>query len=471
MKRFPALAILIGLLFCNSALPGRAQPAIQNPPLPVPLPLFPPDNWWNLDISAAPVDSLATTNFQNVDGATPMHPDFGGDAVPPATYGMTYLEVPGTQPLVDLAFDYSGESDSGALGRPPGYPIPPEAITQPHWIEGGYPGNQDQGSDQHMLIIDTDHRILFETWQTRYNTLTSQWEAGSGAIFYLDSNQRRPDGWTSADAAGLAILPGLVRYDEAYGAVPILHAFRCTLNGVTGTVFPASHTADTGGPLPLGARLRLKSSYTPPGGCTECTDPGFLRIVQALKTYGMIVADTGTSIYISGTYDTGWDNNILNPAFSTITGNDFEVITLGYNPQPPIAASGLSYYTIAPCRVVDTRRAPGAYGGPPVPGGGQRSFTITDPAGACGIPTGINGAKAVSVNVTVINPPGLGDMRFWPANQPVPPNSTINFRAGNTRANNAILSLSSSGSGALAVQNDMTSGAANVSIDVNGYFQ
>jgi hypothetical protein len=471
MRRFPALAILIGLLFCISALPGFAQPAIQNPPLPAPLPLFPPDNWWNLNVSAAPVDGQ-NLNYISLVNAIPVHPDFGGDASPaPATYGMTYVEVPGTEPLSTVLFDYASQSDDGALGRPPGYPIPPEAITQPHWIEGGYPGNQDQGSDQHMLIIDTDRRILFETWQSRYNV--DHWEAGSGAIFYLDSNQRRPDGWTSGDAAGLAILPGLVRYDEAYGTAPIQHAIRLTLGGVCSYVFPASHLADTGCPQwpPLGARFRLKSTYTPPGGCTECTDPGFLRVVQAMKTYGLIVADTGSSMYISGTYDPRWDNGILNPAFGTIHGSDFDVIQTGWNPQPPIAGTGLSYHTIAPCRVVDTRRAPGAYGGPAIPGGGQRSFTITDPSGACGIPGGATGTQAVSVNVTVIIPPGAGDMRFWPANQPVPANSTINFRAGNTRANNAILSLSSSGSGALAVQNDMTSGSANITIDVNGYFQ
>src|SRR5436190_1075128 len=157
---------------------------------------------------------------------------------------MVWVTVPGTQPLVPVVFDYDDESDAGAPGRPAGYPIPPQAIDQARWIEGGYPGREDQGSDQHLLIVDRDHELLFETWQTRYNTDLDRWEAGSGAVFDLASNARRPEGWTSADAAGLAILPGLVRYEETAAGSPILHAFRFTVRDTRPAhVFPASHTA------------------------------------------------------------------------------------------------------------------------------------------------------------------------------------------------------------------------------------
>ncbi len=164
----------------------------------------------------------------------------------PDIYGMPYLVVPGSQPLEPVAFDYADESDDGAPGRPAGYPIPAEAKTQPKWIEGGFPGNSGADGDKHLLIVDRDNRLLFETWNTRCEPQGSPsctWRAGSGAVFPLDSNLRRPDGWTSADAAGLAILPGLVRYDEAFGSGPIRHAFRFTVRATNGYVFPASHRA------------------------------------------------------------------------------------------------------------------------------------------------------------------------------------------------------------------------------------
>jgi len=175
-----------------------------------------------------------------------------------------------------------------------------------------------------MLLVDRDNRILYELYALHWTG--SQWTAGSGATFPLDSNARRPEGWTSADAAGLAILPGLVRYDEVYGSVPIRHAFRVTIRHSNGYVFPASHRAgSTSGALPMGARLRLKASKD----ISSYPEP-LRRIFQAMKTYGLIVADNGTDLYVSGTYDTRWDNDILNPAFAAIKGSDFEVIQLGW---------------------------------------------------------------------------------------------------------------------------------------------
>jgi hypothetical protein len=145
----------------------------------------------------------------------------------------------------------------------------------------------------------------------------------------MQSDGRRPDGWTSADAAGLAILPGLVRYDEVAGTAEIQHAFRVTVRSTNGYVYPASHQAgSTSGALPMGARLRLKSTVSLSGFTPEVQ-----RIFRAMQRYGLIVADNGSDMYISGTYDTQWNNDVLNPAFGALTAADFDVVRLGYRPK------------------------------------------------------------------------------------------------------------------------------------------
>lgn len=333
MMRLPRLLILL-LALGSGELLAQDSGVIRGGVLPGPLPLFPPDHWWNADISAAPVD-LNSDAFINFIGPTrTLHPDLGGDtgeAPPnPLIYGIPYIVVPGTQPLERVVFEYDDESDHGAPGRPPGYPIPPQARTEPRWIEGGLPGNDANAEgDRHMLIVDRDNRFLFELFAVRWNTVQNRWEAGSGAIFSLDSNQRRPEGWTSADAAGLAILPGLIRYDEVYDSKPIGHAFRATVRTTNGYVYPASHQAgSTSGALPMGTRLRLKAGVDISG----FPEP-VRRIFQAMKTHGLIIADNGSDLFVTGTYDTRWDNSILNPAFRSIRASDFEVIELGWQPQ------------------------------------------------------------------------------------------------------------------------------------------
>jgi hypothetical protein len=329
MNATRVVPLALGLLLCAAAL--SAQPG---GPLPGPFPLFPEDNWWNVDVSQAPVDPNSGDFIDFIGGGTPLHPDFGGNADPfPETYGIIYVSVPGTQPLVPVTFvEYGDESDDGAPGRPPGYPIPEAAKTQPGYIEGGYPGNADADGDRHMLLVDRDRHLLFELYHTRWNTQLSRWEAGSGATFSLDSNARRPEGWTSADAAGLAILPGLVRHEEAFGSEPIRHAFRFTVSRSNGHVFPASHTASNSSSpdaLPMGARLRLKAGKDLSGYPAEIR-----RIFQAMKTYGLILADNGTDMYITGTHDTRWDNDVLNPAFASLHASDFEVVQRGWQPAP-----------------------------------------------------------------------------------------------------------------------------------------
>jgi hypothetical protein len=309
--------------------------------LPQPLPLFPPDNWWNLDIRAAPVDPASSALIGFIGPGRGLHPDFGGDdtSTPNGIFGFPYAVVAGSQPLETVTFVlFPGESDAGAPGRPPGYPIPLAARTQPKWIEGGNPGGCDD-NDCHMLLVDRDHRVLFELYQAHWNA--NHWEAGSGAVFPLDSNARRPEGWTSADAAGLAILPGLVRYDEVFGPDPIRHAFRFTVRDSNGHVFPASHDAGSNPAAPpMGARLRLKAGKDISG-----YPPYVQKIFQGMKTYGLILADNGSDMYVQGTYDTRWDNDTLNPAFASLQASDFEVVRLGWN--GPAA--------LTPCSQADTR--------------------------------------------------------------------------------------------------------------------
>ena len=315
----------------------------QGGPIPGPLPVFPSDNWWNLDISNVPVDPASASYITFIGPARTMHPDFGGDVSPGSVqvYGFPYAVVDGTTTKRTVQFQYYKESDGvdhTTQQSFPFYPIPDEAIAQAHWIEGGDPGTVDRRSseDRHLLIVDRDHRHLYELYNVFYDG--SQWHAGSGAFFDLNANGRRPDGWTSADAAGLAILPGLVRYDEVFGAGEIGHALRVTVRATNGYVYPASHVAGTTpGALPMGARLRLKASRNISGFTPEAQ-----KIFRAMQRYGLIVADNGTDLYVSGTYDTRWNNGVLNPAFGALTANDFDVVTLGFQPPPATRVIGLA---------------------------------------------------------------------------------------------------------------------------------
>jgi hypothetical protein len=451
-------SLLILPLLCAGAV--SAQP-VANGPLPGPFPLFPADNWWNLDISAAPVDPNSAAFIAFIGGTRRLHPDFGGDVSPGSVqiYGMPYGVVDGTQPKKTVQFFYSDESDGvdHTTGLSfPFYPIPDEVITQPHWVEGGEPGNQNlYGGDRHLIIVDRDNKYLYELFDVFFDG--TQWQAGSGAFFDMKTNNRRPDTWTSADAAGLAILPGLVRYDEVSSASEIGHAFRFTVRATNGYVYPASHSAGSNlQALPMGARLRLKASKDILG-----FPPPVQKIFRAMKKYGLIVADNGSDMYIGGTYDNRWDNSVLNPAFAALTASDFEVIQLGFQGPPP-PATALSFYPLTPCRLVDTRGPTGTFGGPALVAGAERVFPL---AGRCGIPPT---ARAVAVNVAVVAPNGPGNLTVHPGGTALPLASTINYRAGQTRANNALALLGVAGD--LRVMCGQASGSVHFVLDVTGYF-
>jgi hypothetical protein len=326
-------ACLVAALVCAflHTTPAAQSGAERNGALPVPLPLFPADNWWNQDVSQAPVDARSPQliSFINNGGQRRLHPDFGGYESPGSVgiYGFPYVVVGASQPKRAVTFYYSDESDGvdHATDRSyPFYPIPDEAISQPYWIEGGPAGSADPGGDRHMLIVDRDNRHLYELYDLRWTG--TEWTAGSGAFFDLNQNGRRPETWTSAGAAGLAILPGLVRYDEVFGPDEIRHAFRVTVRATNGYVWPASHRAGSNASaLPMGARLRLKASKDLSG-----FRPELQKIFRAMQRYGLIVADNGSDMYISGAFDPRWDNDVLNPAFRSLNASDFEVIELGW---------------------------------------------------------------------------------------------------------------------------------------------
>jgi hypothetical protein len=350
MRRLRTASVCLVLAFAASAALAQcpATVPVANGAIPGPLPLFPADNWWNADISAAPVDANSSSFISFIGGTRRLHPDFGGEASPGSVsiYGMPYAIVDASQAKLAVTFDYWDESDGVdyATGQGiPFYPIPAQAATQPHWVEGGAPGNVDQrdDADRHLLIVDCTNRHLYELYNVWYDG--TRWHAGSGAFFDMDSNDRRPDTWTSADAAGLAIFPGLVRYDEAWNPsiTDIGHAFRVTVRATNGYVYPASHRAgSTAGALPMGARLRLRKTVNGLDPALRTSDANVQKIFRAMQKHGLVVADNGSDMFITGTFDTRWNNDILNPAFALLSASDFDVVQLGWKPTvaPPVLA-------------------------------------------------------------------------------------------------------------------------------------
>jgi len=302
--------------------------------------LLPPDHWWNTDIADAPVDPSSDSIIAFISGRTaqtpfsvrPLVADFG-----PAPHGIPYVGVSAREPLSPLIFtQFALQSDTGIAGGSAGYPIPRAARDRSGIIEGAIAGGGTSGN-RRLILVDRDRNLLFETRATRWNALSGRWEAGVGAIFPLLSNERRPDGWPSADLSGLAVFPGLVRHDEATRNAPITHAFRVTVRASNGFVYPAGRAAGfVYGAAPLGARLRLRQTVDLSGHPVEVR-----RILEAMKTYGLIVSDEGTDMAVTGTMDPRWDRSAITAAFSAIDADDFEVIDLGWRGGPPQLRQGL----------------------------------------------------------------------------------------------------------------------------------
>lgn len=269
--------------------------------------VFPADNIWNTPVDTLPLDANSAAYINTIGADTNFHADFGSGLWEGGPIGIPFVDVPGTQAKVPVTFRWADESDPGP------YPIPTNAP-----IEGG-PNSQ---GDRHVLVLDRDNCKLYEIYRS-FPQANGSWQTDSGAIFDLTSHALRPETWTSADAAGLPILPGLVLYDQVASG-EIRHAIRFTAPQTRSAyVWPARHEASdlTGAQYPpLGQRFRLKASFDISG-----YSPQIQVILRAMKKYGIILADNGSSWYISGAPDERWDNDMLHE-LDQVTGSDFEAV-------------------------------------------------------------------------------------------------------------------------------------------------
>ena len=314
-SRWPRLALTLLLAACGSPPRETPLPALTDavPPFSAPpaagpgpslagCPLFPGEDFWNRPVADLPVHARSEDWIDSIGRAQGLHMDFGSGTWDGGPIGIPYDVVPGNStPRSTLDFYYPDESDPGP------YPIPADPSIE--W-----------GGDHHVLIVDSDTCFLYEIYDISRDG--PGWSAGSGAVWDLNSDRLRPAGWTSADAAGLPILPGLARYEEVAGG-EIRHALRFTAEETNGYIWPARHlTSDDVRPEipPMGARFRLKASFDISG-----FPPELQVLLQAMQTYGIVLADNGSSWCISGAPDPGWDDEMLH-LLDEITGDDFEAV-------------------------------------------------------------------------------------------------------------------------------------------------
>ncbi len=296
------------LLFFTLAALGCAGASLRAQPTVAGCDVFPADNIWNWPVDGLPVHPSSSTWIETIGSATGLKADFGSGLWQGAPIGIPYDVVGADQPGVPMIFDWDDESDPGP------YPVPPDAA-----IEGG-PASD---GDRHVLIVDRDACRIYELFYAYPQNGGASWSAASGAVYDLSSNGLRPDGWTSADAAGLPILPGLVRYEEILEG-EIRHAIRFTAPQTQKAhLWPARHDASgLTSPVypPLGMRVRLEASYEI--GSFSATNQVILR---ALKKYGLILADNGSPWFLSGVPDARWDNDDLRDLLDVV-GADLEIV-------------------------------------------------------------------------------------------------------------------------------------------------
>lgn len=280
--------LVLGCLSSSSPSYGRTTLAVAGTTCPT----FPASNWWHADISKLPVHPRNAAWLSRMSAARSLHPDFGPSYGDGPNYGIPITVVTSRHARVPVTFQYASESDRVR------YPL--GADTK---IEGG----RNSAGDKHAIIVDKSACRLYETWNTRF--VNGKWQAGSGATWSLRSNALRPDGWTSADAAGLPILPGLLRWNEVK-AGKIDHAIRFTTEVTSnGHLWPARHHAGATNSLnypPMGARFRLKASYD-----ASRLGPQARAVVVAMKKYGLVLADNGSPWYFQGEQNAAWPEKLI----------------------------------------------------------------------------------------------------------------------------------------------------------------
>ena len=311
----PPKRILIALALAVAAAAAVPASAHRLPDAPR-CPIFPADNHWNLRVDDLPVHQNSDAIVRSIGVDEGLHPDFGSGRYAGARIGIPYVAVGRNQREVPIRFEYADESDPGP------YPIPADAP-----IEGG----RSSTGDRHVIVVDRARCKLYEVFAAYPEDGGSRWRAGSGATWDLRSNELRPKGWTSADAAGLPILPGLVRYsDVRKGSID--HALRFTVSRTRRAyIYPARHYASslTDPDLPaMGQRLRLKASFDISGFSRQAKS-----VLRALKRYGMIVADNGSDWYITGSPHRRWNNDALSE-LGDVLGRNFEVVDTSELPKP-----------------------------------------------------------------------------------------------------------------------------------------
>ena len=314
------VVVLMGASALSGAAPARANVgALSAPPVYLPLivggtpvvagcPVLPSDNIWNRAVDTLPVDANSATYISAIGATTHFHADFGSGTWDGFPIGIPYNVVGTGQTKSSVIFDWPDESDAGP------YPIPASPLIE---------GDPNGGGDRHLLIVDSSTCKLYELYAAHKSG--GKWYAGSGAIYDLNSNALRPDTWTSADAAGLPMLPGLARYEEVAAGV-IRHALRFTANNSAAAyIWPARHQAPyntKAGSPPMGQRFRLKASFNV---AQFQPWPQAYVLAVAMQKYGLILADNGSSWYVSGAPNSGWDNDVLHK-LDVIQGSDFEAV-------------------------------------------------------------------------------------------------------------------------------------------------
>ena len=287
--------------------------------------LFPADSVWNKPVDKLPVHPLSSTYINNINtyhfGALPIKADFGASWYG-QKLGISFDIIPANQPAVPISFDWPDESDLGDSSS---------CDTRDNLGTGCYPipakPTIEDGEDSHMILLQDGKCKLYEVFDTRRES--GKWYGASGAIWDLTKNEMRPEGVTSADAAGLPILPGLIRYDEVYKDKEIRHVIRVTLEQIQSAYLrpPASHSDGQAGHdrelPPMGLQLRLKANYD-----ISSFDPHIKVILKAMKKYGLIIADTGGQMYISGQHDERWNNHLLKQLMR-VKITDFEAVDTG----------------------------------------------------------------------------------------------------------------------------------------------